>query len=64
VFKEVEVGYPDGKDQTFPKGTHPHPQSGGNSLTIASPPFLSIVFSLLSIVRGLKEWKKRGGDGC
>ena len=30
----------------------------GSSLTIMLPPFPSILFSLLSGVRGLKEWKK------
>jgi hypothetical protein len=37
------------------------PLTRGSGLMIASPPFLSIIFSLL--LREMKGWQKRGGEG-
>lgn len=60
---EEEIGYPDGKDQTCPKGTHLPPQSAGDSLTITSPPFLSILIFFPIQCQGIKkvegkEWRR------
>jgi hypothetical protein len=62
-----KMRYPAGKDQTCPKELDT--LSAGSSLVITPPfqpltlfrdlvPFLTILFSLLSSVRGLKGWEK------